>query len=180
LIREIWTTIEPIKKLVSRTRNDEPWPSQNHTATWSAHPALATTRAPSAGADSAAEVGPFVHICLAKHHGTRPPQPGHHTGVAPDHRPQQRHGTGRRVEPVPCCDVVFEQHGHAVQAAHLLPTGRGSPLCIGLRRLLEGIRVYLDHGVEQRIEASDLAQVESDERRRGNAAVLEPQVDVVV
>jgi hypothetical protein len=70
LIREIWTTIEPIKKLVSRTRNDEPWPSQNHTATWSAHPALATTRAPSAGADSAAEVGPFVHICLAKHHGT--------------------------------------------------------------------------------------------------------------
>jgi hypothetical protein len=37
----------------------------------------------------------------------------------------------------------------------------------------------LDDGVEQRVEAGDLVQVEPDERRRGEAAVLEALVDVV-
>jgi hypothetical protein len=37
----------------------------------------------------------------------------------------------------------------------------------------------LDDGVEQRVEAGDLVQVEPDERRRGEAAVLEGQMDGV-
>jgi hypothetical protein len=46
-------------------------------------------------------------------------------------------------------------------------------------REAERVRVHLDDGVQQRVEAGDLVQVELDERRRGEAAVLETQVDGV-
>jgi hypothetical protein len=41
----------------------------------------------------------------------------------------------------------------------------------------ERIPVDLDDGVQQRVEAADLVQVELDERLRGEAAVREAEVD---
>ena len=137
---------------------------------------LAAAGAP-AGLDGA-EVGPLGGVGLAEDDGAGAAEACHHAGVAPDDGAEQREGAGRGVEPVARGDVVLEQDRDAVQADGAAAAGDRA-LGVGARRLRERVRVHLDDGVQQRVEAGDLVQVELDERRRGEAAVLETQVDSV-
>jgi hypothetical protein len=52
-------------------------------------------------------------------------------------------------------------------------------LGVRARRLTERVGVDLDHGVQQRVEAADLVQVEADQCRGSEAAVLEAELDAV-
>ncbi|BAS87973.1 Os04g0182850, partial [Oryza sativa Japonica Group] len=123
-----------------------------------------------------AEVGPLGEVGLAEHDGAGAPQPGHHAGVAPGDRAEQRQRPGRRVEPVARRDDVLEEDGHAVERA---ATVAGGALGVGARRLGERVGVDLDDGVEERVEAGDAVEVEADERRGGEAAVAEAELDGV-
>ena len=143
---------------------------------YSKYQRLAAAGAP-AGIDGA-EVGPLGGVGLAEDDGAGAAEAGHHARVAPDDGAEQRQGAGRGVEPVARGDVVLEQDGDAVQANGAAAAGGGA-LGVGALRLRDRVRVDLDDGVEQRVEAGDLVQVELDERRRGEAAVLEALVDGV-
>ena len=137
---------------------------------------LAAASAP-AGRDGA-EVGPLGGVGLAEDDGAGAAEAGGHAGVAADDGAEQREGAGGGVEAVARGDVVLEQDGDAVQ-----PRGAAAPrrraLGVGARRLRGRVRVDLDDGTEQRVEAGDPVQVEPDERRRGDAAVPEAQLDGV-
>jgi hypothetical protein len=137
---------------------------------------LAAAGAP-AGLDGP-EVGPLGGVGLAEDDGAGAAEARHHAGVARDHGAEQREGAGRGVEAVARGDVVLEEDGDAVQPAGAAAPG-GRALGVGARRLRERVRVHLDDGAEQRVEAGYLVQVEPDERRRREAAAPEPQLDGV-
>ncbi|BAS87988.1 Os04g0184250 [Oryza sativa Japonica Group] len=120
--------------------------------------------------------GPLGEAGLTEDNGAGGAEASRHAGVAGDDGAEQRERPGRRVEPVACRDVVLEQDGDAVERP---AAATGGALVVGARRLGERVGVDLDDGVEERVEAGDLVEVEADERRGGEAAVAEAELDGV-